>query len=99
MLKEADFEYLLTQTFSCISEASAKTLLERREKSMMETGDRSQSQLEQLNTALDMLLSKEIVMGYHHATIHVFDTDQRAVQRKARKAKVMLSQCGFVGAA
>ncbi|WP_407210727.1 VirB4 family type IV secretion/conjugal transfer ATPase [Enterobacter cloacae] len=63
MLKEADFEYLLTQTFSCISEASAKTLLERREKSMMETGDRSQSQLEQLNTALDMLLSKEIVMA------------------------------------
>lgn len=97
LLKEADFEYLLTQTFSCISEASAKTLLERQEKSMMETGDRSQSQLEQLNTALDMLLSKEIVMGYHHATIHVFDTDQRAVQRKARKAKVMLSQCGFVG--
>ncbi|STL58816.1 type IV secretion/conjugal transfer ATPase, VirB4 family [Escherichia coli] len=46
---------------------------------MMETGDRSQSQLEQLNTALDLLLSKEIVMGYHHATIHVFDTDQRAV--------------------
>jgi type IV secretion system protein VirB4 len=28
LLKEADFEYLLTQTFSCISEASAKTLLE-----------------------------------------------------------------------
>ncbi len=66
---------------------------------MMETCMTEASPSEQLNTALDMLLSKEIVMGYHHATIHVFDTDQRAVQRKARKAKVMLSQCGFVGAA
>jgi type IV secretion system protein VirB4 len=45
LLKEADFEYLLTQTFSCISEASAKTLLERQEKSMMETGDEASPNL------------------------------------------------------
>ncbi|ECB6713967.1 VirB4 family type IV secretion/conjugal transfer ATPase [Salmonella enterica subsp. enterica serovar Hvittingfoss] len=97
ILKEADFEYLLTQSFSCLSEASAKTLLQHQELSMQETGDRSKSQLKQLSNALDLLLAKEFIMGYHHATIHVFDSDQHEVQRKARKAKVMLTQCGLIG--
>ncbi len=50
MLKEADFEYLLTQSFSCLSESSAKTFLTHQEKSLQETRDRAQSQLAQLGT-------------------------------------------------
>ncbi|HDS7398473.1 TPA: conjugal transfer protein TraB, partial [Escherichia coli] len=97
MLKEADFEYLLTQSFSCLSESSAKTFLTHQEKSLQETRDRAQSQLAQLGTALDMLTSREFVMGYHHGTVHVWDNDQNAVQRKARRVKVMLTGCGVVG--
>ncbi|HBR3818254.1 TPA: VirB4 family type IV secretion/conjugal transfer ATPase [Klebsiella pneumoniae] len=97
MLKEADFEYLLTQSFSCLSESSAKTFLTHQEKSLQETRDRAQSQLAQLGTALDMLTSREFVMGYHHGTVHVWDKDQNAVQRKARRVKVMLTGCGVVG--
>lgn len=97
LLKEAPFEYLLTQSFSCLSESSAKTLLENQEKSMLETRDRGQSQLEEIGNAIDMLISKKFIMGNHHATIHVFDKDQKEVQRKARKVKVMLSQCGIIG--
>lgn len=64
---------------------------------MQETRDRAQSQLAQLGTALDMLTSREFVMGYHHGTVHVWDNDQNAVQRKARRVKVMLTGCGVVG--
>ncbi|WP_213703396.1 VirB4 family type IV secretion/conjugal transfer ATPase, partial [Klebsiella aerogenes] len=83
--------------FSCLSESSAKTFLTHQEKSLQETRDRAQSQLAQLGTALDMLTSREFVMGYHHGTVHVWDNDQNAVQRKARRVKVMLTGCGVVG--
>ncbi|MGT1461712.1 VirB4 family type IV secretion/conjugal transfer ATPase [Salmonella enterica subsp. enterica serovar Enteritidis] len=63
MLKEADFEYLLTQSFSCLSESSAKTFLTHQEKSLQETRDRAQSQLAQLGTALDMLTSRRVRDG------------------------------------
>lgn len=96
LFKEADFSYLLTQSFSIMSEISAKTLLEHQEKSMLETGDRSLSQLTQLGSALDMLLAKEFVMGLHHATVHVFDEDEQQAQFHARKAKVLMSQCGLM---
>ncbi|SPW81754.1 putative Pilx3-4/VirB3-4 protein, putative conjugal transfer protein [Escherichia coli] len=82
MLKEADFEYLLTQSFSCLSESSAKTFLTHQEKSLQETRDRAQSQLAQLGTALDMLTSREFVMGYHHGTVHVWDNDQTRYSAK-----------------
>ncbi|WP_241579060.1 VirB4 family type IV secretion/conjugal transfer ATPase [Rosenbergiella nectarea] len=96
LLKEADFSYLLTQSFTIMSELTAKTLLEHQEKSMLETKDRSLSQLSQLGNALDMLLSKEFVMGNHHATLHVFDADEQQVQHNARKAKVLMTQCGLM---
>nr|WP_227543286.1 hypothetical protein [Klebsiella pneumoniae] len=96
MLKEADFEYLLTQSFSCLSESSAKTFLTHQEKSLQETRDRAQSQLAQLGTALDMLTSREFVMGYHHGTVHVWDNDQTRYSAK-RVVKVMLTGCGVVG--
>mgnify|MGYP004708574211 FL=1 len=96
LIKESDFEYLLTQSFSCIAESSAMTLLSHQEASLNETKDRGVSQILELGEAMDQLKARSFVMGYHHATVHVWDRSQHEVQRKARKMKVMMQQCGIV---
>ena len=92
-LKEAPFEYLLAQSFCCLSQGAAKSLIEHQEKSLVETKDRSATQLEQLSNALDMLIAGEFVVGESHTTVHLFDKNEDDLNKKSRKLKVMMGQC------
>ncbi|SPW81675.1 hypothetical protein [Escherichia coli] len=87
MLKEADFEYLLTQSFSCLSESSAKTFLTHQEKSCRKRATVRKASWHSLYRARYADVQR-VRDGYHHGTVHVWDNDQNAVQRKARRVRL-----------
>lgn len=95
-LFEVDFEFVMTQSFSCMAVDQARKMLNRQQASMIETGDSAISQVAQITTAADDVVSRRFVMGTHHLTIHTFaDTDTLA-QRSAREVRSRLSACGIV---
>ena len=95
LLMEADFEYVLTQSYCCMSLGAAQTFLSNQQKSMLETKDKGKSQIRQLEDAEDDVTSRRFVMGFHHATIHVWANTSKGVQKLARKAKGMMTDCGI----
>ena len=97
-LMEADFDYVFTQSFCCMSMGAARHFLTNQQKSLMETGDPSQSQIIEISRATDGVVARRFIMGYHHATIHVFGSTAKEAQSRARKARVMLSQCAIAAA-
>jgi len=99
LLMEADFEYLLTQTFCCMSLGQSQMFLNQQQLSMLETGDKGRSQVRQLEDAEDDVTSRRFVMGFHHATLHVWADTSKNVQKLARKARSMLGQCGIKASA
>lgn len=97
-LMEADFDYILTQSFCCMSMGAARHFLTNQQKALMETGDPSRTQIDEISMATDGVVSRRFVMGFHHATVHVFGDTAKAAQKRARQARVMLSQCAITAA-
>lgn len=98
LLMEADFEFVLTQSFCCMSHSAAKGFLSRQQKAMLETKDRSRSQISGMDQAADDIASRRFVMGFHHATLHTYGSDPKAVQKNASRAKTLFSDCGLKAA-
>ena len=96
ILKEADFEYVLTQSFSCMSVQAAGGLLSRQEKALMEVNDAGKSQINAMERAKDDVKSRRFVMGFHHCTLHLFGKTAKEAQKHARQAKVLMNQCGII---
>ncbi len=94
LMMEAPFEFVLTQVFFCMSKAAGRIFLRNQQLSLIETGDPSHSQINQITDARDDLVSGRFVMGFHYATIHVVGDTAEKAQTLARQAKVMLNQCG-----
>lgn len=95
LLMEADFEFILTQSFSCVSKQTASDSLKRQIASMEDTKDPSQSQIADMVKARDDVVSGRFVMGYHHATLHTYGKDIKVTQKNAATARVMFSQCAI----
>lgn len=98
-LFKMDFEFVMTQSFSCMSVGTARTLLSRQQASMIETGDSATSQVQQISDATDDVVSRRYIMGYHHCTVHVMGRTDRDVQKYARTVRGVMSACGIVGGA
>jgi type IV secretion system protein VirB4 len=71
-LLSAPFPFVLTQSFAFLSKSAAQGLLQRQYNRMLNAGDFSVSQAQELKLALDSLTSSEFVMGDHHLTLQVF---------------------------
>ncbi|KHL58845.1 conjugal transfer protein TraB [Xanthomonas euvesicatoria] len=95
-LMEADFEFVMTQSFCCMSMQAARTFLTNQQKSMLETRDPSQTQIQGITAARDDVVSRRFIMGWHHATLHVYGDSAKEVQQSARKARVLMNQCALV---
>jgi type IV secretion system protein VirB4 len=107
-LLSAPFPYVLTQSFAFLSKPSAQGLLQRQYNRMVNAGDFSVSQAQELKLALDALTSSEFVMGDHHLTLQVFgdtpeDGTQTNLQRRFRVlndhvalARSLLADTGMV---
>jgi len=67
----APFSFVLTQSFTFLTKATAQSLLQRQCNRMANAGDFALSQAAELNDALDALTSNEFAMGDHHLTLQV----------------------------
>jgi type IV secretion system protein VirB4 len=107
-LLSAPFPFILTQSFAFLSKPAAQSLLQRQYNRMVNAGDYSITQAEELKLALDALTSSEFVMGDHHLTFQVFadvpeDGTAEAIQLRFRVlnenvalARSLLADTGMV---
>lgn len=97
-LMRQPFEFVLSQSFTCISPAAARTALTRQQASLLETGDAAISQITELTVATDDVTSRRYIMGYHHCTVHVFGNTQKEVQKYSRSVRAELTQSSVTAA-
>ena len=107
-LLSAPFPFVLTQSFAFLSKPAAQGLLQRQYNRLVNAGDFSLSQAQELKVALDALTSSEFVMGDHHLTLQVFadateDGTAEAIRRRFRTlidhvalARSLLAETGMV---
>jgi type IV secretion system protein VirB4 len=70
-LMAVPFSFVLTQSFTFMTKASAQQLLGKQYNQMVNAGDLAISQAEDLKDALDKVSGNEFVMGDHHFTLQV----------------------------
>jgi type IV secretion system protein VirB4 len=70
-LLSAPFSFVLTQSFTFLTKATAQSLLQRQFNRMANAGDFAVSQAAELKDALDALTSNEFVMGDHHFSLQI----------------------------
>ena len=70
-LLSAPFPFVLTQSFTFLTKATAQGLLQRQSARMANAGDFAITQAAELTDALDALTGNEFVMGDHHFTLQV----------------------------
>lgn len=91
VLLESDFEFILTQSFSVLSQHSAKDYLQRHQRNLIDARDVATSQIEQIDEALNQLISGRFVMGEHHCTLTIYgDTVQQVRDYTAKASAAML---------
>lgn len=107
-LLTAPFPFVLTQSFTFLSKATAQGLLQRQFNRMRNVGDLAVSQADALEGALDALSSNQFVMGDHHFTLQVLaDPFEAAQETQGRPrlrrlhdhiahARTLLSDTGMV---
>lgn len=95
ILMEADFEFVLSQQFCCMSSMAATVFLSNQEKAMLETNDKSRSQIAQIADAADEVASRRVTMGWYYGSLHVTADKPKEAQRRARAARVMLNSCSI----
>lgn len=95
----AEFEFVLSQSFTCMGQQAAKSHLTRQQAAMLETNDLARSQTQELGAAADELVSGTFIYGWHHATIHVFGDTERDTRKRASKARNMMGNCGVTATA
>jgi type IV secretion system protein VirB4 len=96
ILMEADFEFVLSQQYCCMSSIAASVFLSNQEKAMLETKDKSRSQIAQMADAADDVVSRRVTMGWYYGCLHVTADTPKEAQRRARTARVMLNSCSVV---
>jgi len=95
-LKYLDFEYVITQSFSPKGRQDALKVLERTRGMMISSGDKSYTQIEELNIAMDQLSSGSFVLGEYHFTVAIYAESQDALSRQIAATRAELSNAGFV---
>ncbi len=95
-LLTAPYELILTQSFSFLSKADAKTVMGRKQNQMVSVGDKASSQLEELDDALDDLESNRFVLGDHHLTLTVFANSVKELTDNLAKSRTHLTNGGAV---
>lgn len=96
ILMEADFDFVLSQQYGCMSNIAASVFLTNQEKSMLETQDKSRSQIAQMADAADDVVSRRVTMGHYYGCLHVTADTPKEAQRRARAARVMINSCALV---
>ncbi|MEP9431589.1 VirB4 family type IV secretion/conjugal transfer ATPase [Xanthomonas euvesicatoria] len=95
-LKYLDFEYVVTHSFSPVGRHDALKVLERTKGMMISSGDKSSSQIRDLDLAMDDVASGNFVLGEYHFTLAVYADSQEKLARQIATTRAELSNAGFV---
>ncbi|WP_108820843.1 VirB4 family type IV secretion/conjugal transfer ATPase, partial [Xanthomonas fragariae] len=95
-LKYLDFEYVVTHSFSPVGRHDALKVLERTKGMMISSGDKSSSQIRDLDLAMDDVASGNFVLGEYHFTLAVYADSQDKLARQIATTRAELSNAGFV---
>lgn len=95
-LKYLDFEYVVTHSFSPVGRHDALKVLERTKGMMISSGDKSSSQIRDLDVAMDDVASGNFVLGEYHFTIAVYADSQEKLAKQIATTRAELSNAGFV---
>lgn len=95
-LMESGFEFILTQSFSALSRHAAKGFLIRQQKNLIDSADVATEQIDEINDALNQLISGHFVMGEHHATITVFGDSGNEVRDNLAQVSAALSDRSII---
>lgn len=95
-LLRAPYEFVLTQSFTCMDKASARTALKRQRDRLESTEDDAEEQIEDLNQALNDLQSNKFTMGEHHLVLLVKADDVKALSNNIAEARAALGDSGCV---
>ncbi len=95
-LKYLDFEYVITHSFSPMGRQDALSVLDRTKGMMISSGDKSFTQIAELDHAMDQLASGNFVLGEYHFTMALYGESQEVLSRHIAAARAELSNAGFV---
>ncbi len=90
------FPFVATQSFTFLSKAAARAVMERKQNQMLSARDRAASQIEGLSEALDDLVSNRFAMGEHQASLLVYGDNPRGLAEQLSKARATLADSGLV---
>lgn len=97
-LLSARFPFVASQSFSFLSKAAARAVMERKQNQMLSARDRAASQIVGLGDALDDLMSGRFAMGDHQASVLVYGDDPPALANNLSASRAMLADSGLVTA-
>ena len=95
-LLSARFSFVCSQSFTFLSKAAARAVMERKQNQMTSAQDRATSQIAGLDDALDDLMSNRFVMGDHQASLMVLGDSPRQLADHMSKARALLADSGLV---
>jgi type IV secretion system protein VirB4 len=94
----APFEYVLTQSFVCVPKLKGKELLVRQQRQLSGSEDGSASQIEEMTSAIDGLLSGDFAVGEYHFSLTVLGGDVEQLRKDTTNAQTLLQSEGFLPA-
>ncbi|MBZ2207150.1 VirB4 family type IV secretion/conjugal transfer ATPase [Massilia soli] len=90
------YEFILTQSFVFMNKQEAQRLLERQRAVMINAGDLAASQIDELELAMDDLISNRFVFGRYHFTLQLLAASASALRDCVGQARTVLSDTGMV---
>lgn len=95
-LLQSDYEFVLSQSFTALSRPAAKGSLQKQQRLLMDSKDVATGQIDEINLALNDLMSGRFIMGEHHATVTVFGDTADEVRNSIAKATAALLDVAVV---
>lgn len=95
-LLNANCELIVSQSFAITSKVASQGFLKRHKKFMLDSEDVAVSQIQQIDIALDELISGNWVMGEHHMTVCVYDDSPSKVKAHLQSLSADLGEVGII---
>lgn len=92
------YEYILTQSYTFYSKREGQKYLERQQKQLQNTEDKSFTQIDEMNEAIDDLIQGKFLMGEYHFTLLIIGNTVEELYTAIASAKSILQELGFLAA-
>ena len=89
------FEFVLAQSFTFLSKAVAVGRMKRQQARMVNAGDVAQSQVVDINDAMDDLVSNRFIMGAHNLGLTIRADEQKLLNEHIADAGAAMADAGM----